>query len=127
MSDEKATPLSKLGQVMLAVEPIDDEPGSPNEEVKVFVEGLSYQQAVIMVAMASRALAMHDLPKFLQDIEQADAVGPLFNPTLWMNKSRAMGEDREMIKAALPLWRIGKKFQEMDLIEEAEAGESELP
>jgi hypothetical protein len=59
--------------------------------------------------MAAKLLTYIDIPQMLADIERADTLGPLLDPTLWMNKSEAMNQDRELLKAALPLWKLAKK------------------
>ena len=65
-----------------------------------------YQAAVMMVAAAARLLAGFDVPGLLSDIEHAEAFGPLLDPTLYRDKAKAMGEDRELLRAALPLYQL---------------------
>jgi len=62
-----------------------------------------YREAVTACALACRLLQQHDIPKLLRDIENADATGPIFNPTLWIQKNTAMEEDRKLLSAALVL------------------------
>lgn len=82
-----------------------------------------YRAALFVVIAAAEALsAIDDLPQLIQDIDRADAIGPLLNPTLWIGKNKAMGEDREMFEAALPLYRLGLKLRER---RETQGGESE--
>lgn len=69
-----------------------------------------YQAAVIACHVAARMLAQHPVEKLLEAIERADSVGPLLDPTLWMKKRGAMNEDREMLKAALKLSKLGQKL-----------------
>ena len=71
----------------------------------------TYRAAVLAAHIAARILAQHPIRELLQDIERADAVGPLFNPTLWMEKHAAMEEDRELLQAALSLAAIGRKLK----------------
>ncbi len=71
----------------------------------------TYRAGVTMAAAAARLLAGVDVPGLLADIEHADAVGPLLDPTLYREKARAMGEDRELLRAALPLHQMGKKLE----------------
>lgn len=73
----------------------------------------TYQTAVLAVHVAAKMLAQHDLPRLLADIAKANAIGPLLDPTLWRDKNRAMLEDREALQAALPLYRLGKKLEEV--------------
>jgi len=71
-----------------------------------------WQDSLRLVAMAALALESIDIPKMLERIDHADTVAPFFDPTLYMKKVDAMHQDREMLKAALPLWRFGKKIAE---------------
>lgn len=66
----------------------------------------TYRAAVTACVMAGQLLAMHDLPKLIRDIDRADAVGPLLNPTLWIQKNQAMKQDRAVLAAALDLRAI---------------------
>jgi len=70
-----------------------------------------YQGAVVMVAAMARLLAGYDVPGLLADIEHAEAIGPVLDPTLYRDKAKAMGEDRELLRAALPLYQLGKKLE----------------
>lgn len=72
-----------------------------------------YQAAVLAALMCSRLLEQHDFPAVLAAIEHADAVGPMLHTTVWIAKHKAMHEDRETLKAALPLYLLGKKLAEM--------------
>lgn len=72
-----------------------------------------YRAAVMACVIAAKMLAQHDLPKLLEAIAHADSVGPLLDPTLWMQKSQAMTEDKGMLQAALPLHALGKKLAAM--------------
>jgi len=73
----------------------------------------TYQAAVRCAAMTASMLAQWDIPVLLSSIDQAESIGPLVDPTLYREKAEAMREDRDILKAALPLWRIGKKLAEM--------------
>lgn len=68
----------------------------------------AYQDAVRACALLAGLLLMHDLPGLLRAIERADAIGPLVDPTLWRDKGAAMLQDKELLEAALPLWRYAK-------------------
>lgn len=67
-----------------------------------------YQLAVRSCALMAGLLLMHDLPGLIKAIESADAIGPLIDPTLWRAKGSAMLEDKELLEAALPLWRYAR-------------------
>jgi len=70
-----------------------------------------YQAAITAIAMAARVIALHDLPRILEGMERAEAVGPLFNPTLYIEKEQAMREDKELVQAAMPLYRLARQLQ----------------
>ena len=70
----------------------------------------TYQAAVFVAIAAARALAVQPIPELLSDIDRADAFGPIINPTLWRDKHKAMDQDRKLLEAALPLYRIGVKL-----------------
>lgn len=82
----------------------------------------TYRSAVLMCAMAGNALAQHDLPKLLEAIEHAHAIGPILDPTLYRDKMPAMEQDKELLLAALPLWRWIKSRQ--PVTPESDGGES---
>jgi hypothetical protein len=63
----------------------------------------AYQAAVITCEAARQVLSRLDLPELLSAIEQAEALGPVLDPTLWLEKSRAMAEDKALFRAALQL------------------------
>ena len=69
-----------------------------------------YRQTVSQVVLVANLLAEHDIPKLLEAIERADAVGGLLDPTAWMRKHKAMDEDRQVLRAALQLYWVGKKL-----------------
>jgi hypothetical protein len=64
--------------------------------------------------MASNAIALIDLvpvPDILNAMERADAVGPILDPTLYRAKAAAMAQDREIMEALLPAWRLAQKIK----------------
>jgi hypothetical protein len=72
--------------------------------VKISVE--EYQRGVTAVAFAMRLIGGQDIPKLLEAIEQAHALGPVLDPTLYRDKVQAMGEDKRILEAGLPLWKL---------------------
>jgi hypothetical protein len=62
-----------------------------------------YREAVLACHMAARLLAVHDIPKLLEAINHADAVGAILDPTLFRSKAQAMHEERDILRAALAL------------------------
>lgn len=73
---------------------------------------LEYRAAVMACAMARQLLQVHDLEGILQEIASAEVTGPMLDPTLYRDKSKAMAEDRALIEAALPLARFGAEGRE---------------
>jgi hypothetical protein len=69
-----------------------------------------YRTAVLACHVAARMLAEHELAELLADIERADTMGPFLDPTLWRDRRAAMLEDREVIAAAMNLWKLGRKL-----------------
>lgn len=82
-----------------------------------------YQAAVRGVALLVGIVQQWDLPKLLEAIEHADAVGPLFDPTAWMRKREALEQDRELLKAALPLWKLGRELIAKGVIDDPKEGQ----
>jgi len=59
-----------------------------------------YRDAVRRAAFAASMLIAIDFDKMLREIDHADAVGALLDPTLYREKSKAMHEDRALLVAA---------------------------
>ena len=70
-----------------------------------------YQNTLRVCAMLAGFVGEHDIPKMLEMIERADSFGCMIDPTLYREKHGAMMEDKELLEAVLPLWRIAKKLQ----------------
>lgn len=68
-----------------------------------------YRVAVATISTASNMVAMHDIPELLAAIERGHSVGPILDPTLYRDKAKAMEEDAELLRAALPLWKLARK------------------
>lgn len=71
----------------------------------------SYRAAIQAAAICSQMLTQHDIPKLLEDISRAEALGPIMDPTLYREKARAMQQDKELLKAAAPLRELGVAMQ----------------
>lgn len=67
-----------------------------------------YQEVVTHVAKAAIMIAVFDLPKQIRYIEAADSFGLIMDPTLWRDGRKRMMEDLEMLRAALPLWKLAE-------------------
>ena len=78
----------------------------------------TYQTAVRTVALAAKMISQFDLPQLLEDIARADIVGPIVDPTMWIQNGEAMRQDAAMLKAALPLHRLGKKLEKCEDIDD---------
>lgn len=70
-----------------------------------------YQSAMVSCILAAKDLIGHDLPDILAQIDKAETIGPFLDPTLYRQKAKAMEEDKQMLEAALPLWKMGKKLE----------------
>lgn len=68
-------------------------------------KGVEYQAAVGSCALVGSMLTQYDLPEFIRAIEHAEAIGPMIDPTLYREKNEAMMQDKELLEAALPLYR----------------------
>lgn len=84
---------------------------------------VEYQSAVRGVALLVNIVQQWDLPKLLEAIEHADVVGPFFDPTAWMRKREALEQDRELLQAALPLWKLGKELIAKGVIDDPKEGQ----
>lgn len=73
-----------------------------------------YQQAVTACAISAGVLAQHGIDSAIRSIDLADSVGPIVDPSLWMKKRGAMGEDRELLLAARKLAELGRRMKEED-------------
>jgi len=62
-----------------------------------------YRQHLTTIVMAARALVDVPVDEMLRMIDRADSLGPILNPTLWIQRNKAMHEDAEMLRAAQPL------------------------
>lgn len=71
-----------------------------------------HRAAFAVVGMAGRLLLQYDLDQLLKDMEHSEDFGCFFDPTAWMNNIEKLKQDREVIEAALPLWRLAKKLKD---------------
>ena len=70
----------------------------------------SWCDDLVLIVSVAGLLSQLDLPAMLERIERAHALGPMLDPTLYRAKAKAMDEDAELIRAALPLWRHAQKM-----------------
>lgn len=72
-------------------------------------KGLEYQAAVGSCALVGAMLTEHDIPAMLRAINHSEAMGPMIDPTLYREKIDAMMQDKDLLEAALPLYRWAKQ------------------
>ena len=60
-----------------------------------------YRTALLHCALAAKLLGTHDLPKLLSDINRAETLGPMVDPTLYREQHLAMAQDKALLEAAL--------------------------
>lgn len=85
-------------------------PTSPRDESDEKAQINAYRDAVLAAYFSANRLAAHDIHKLLADIERAESIGPIVDPTFFREKMKAMEEDKAVLRAAIPLWNIGKKL-----------------
>jgi len=71
-----------------------------------------YRAALLIVYTQAMVLAAYDLDEMIAAIDRAETLGPIVDPTLWKDKRQSMAEDRAVLEAALPLWRMGRELNE---------------
>ena len=69
----------------------------------------AYRHAVAVAAIASNMLEGIDFAQLISDIDKADAIEPLVDPTLYRERSKAMHEDRALFVAAMQLASVMKR------------------
>ena len=72
-------------------------------------EFLTIQHQIVALAPL---VAEMDLPEFVDTIEQADTIGPLLAPSLWMAQHQDMDRIRQLAEALLPFRRAVLKMRE---------------
>ncbi len=70
---------------------------------------LLYQGTVRACYFCGQVLAPYDLPAMIKAIEHAETVGPVLDPTLYRDKVNAMLQDKALLEAALPLWKLHRE------------------
>lgn len=68
-----------------------------------------YQEAILTCILAGKVMMALPLPDVLNAMSRAETLGPILDPTLYREKSDDMAADRELVEAALPLWRLARK------------------
>ena len=72
-----------------------------------------YQENLKTCGLAALFVERVDIPDMLARIERADSIGGMIDPTLYRDKREAMMQDKELLEAALPLWRYAQKIREL--------------
>jgi hypothetical protein len=75
-------------------------------------DGDTYGTIILAALIASKMISLYDLPDLLSRMSLAHTTASIYDPTLWMNKHKMMEEDRELIEAAMPLWRMAMKMRD---------------
>lgn len=70
-----------------------------------------YQDALRACYICAQILRQHDLPQILNMMSRADSIGVMIDPTLWMQNHDKMEEDKTVVNAAMPLFRIAKQIE----------------
>jgi len=78
-----------------------------------------YRMQIGLCITAARIIADTDLPDILKRIELADSLGGIVDPTLWRDRRQAMEEDKRLVKAAFPLWKMAQELKLMQPKQEA--------
>lgn len=68
-----------------------------------------YHRAVSVAAIAANMLHGIDFESLIRDIDTADAIGPILDPTLYREKAKALHEDRALLVAAQNLAGVVKR------------------
>ena len=71
----------------------------------------TYRSAITSCAVAMSVVAQYNLPGLVSRIERAHALGPILDPTLYRAKVISMEEDRRIVEAALPLFRLAMRLR----------------
>lgn len=73
-----------------------------------------YRSALHILIGQARVISMLPLDEILNAHSRMESFASILDPTLYRNKSQAASEDRELIHAAMPLWRYAKKMMETE-------------
>jgi hypothetical protein len=73
------------------------------------LDGPAWVAAVLAVFKVGLELENYDLPALIAAAAQAEALGPVLNPTLYQAKGADLAHDRAWLEAALPLWRHARE------------------
>ena len=75
------------------------------------MDNFDYQNSMLLLIGQCRVVAALDLDELHRAQVHAQDFGCFTDPTLWREKIKALTEDRELVEAALPLWRYAKKLE----------------
>ena len=65
---------------------------------------IEYSERLRLLYTYAGLIAGFDIPGLIEAIDKADALGPILDPTLWMQNHKAMDDNRALLAAFLPLW-----------------------
>jgi hypothetical protein len=69
-----------------------------------------WRDQLLTVIAAGTLLSTVDVPGMIARMGLADALGPMLDPTLYRDRAKAMDQDRDLLNAALPFWRLLEKI-----------------
>ena len=78
----------------------------------------TYVAAMKSVLLAGSIISQWDLPGMLASIALVESVGPLLDPTSYRDKCNDLFHDRDLLKAALPLWEFCQRYKQNNATEE---------
>lgn len=93
-------------------------------EAKLLID--DYRNAVRTAALAATMLQHIDFTMLIRAIDDAHAVGPILEPTLYREKCQAMGEDRALLVAAQSLAGALKRRAPIEAIKAQLRGDSDV-
>lgn len=73
-----------------------------------------YKDALRAILIAAKMIRSWDLADLERGMTHNLEVGHLIDPTLWLTKHKALEQDRELVRAALYLWRYAERFERAD-------------
>lgn len=71
-----------------------------------------YRADMMKIMAALTVIHTIDVPGYIEKINRTEAFGCFVDPSLYRQKSQAMLEDKSILEAALPLWKLSQKLKE---------------
>lgn len=70
-----------------------------------------YKDGLQHAGLCFRLMETINVPAMINAINHAEAVGPIFHPSLFIEKETKMEEDKKILEALLPLWELFHKVK----------------